>query len=146
MAIKKIEKYSEKWSFLKKEYHHKCIFNDLHGFMGRDLEVDFDKNGNLVGNFFCHDRYQGYDGLVHGGVLAALLDATMVQCLMGHGVVAYTARMNIRYINPVKLGQRVKIFCSIKQVHFNKLYKLYAEIIQDGKDYTVAHATFYKNN
>ena len=146
MAIKKIDVYSENLTSLKKEYHPKCIFNDSHGFIGRDLEVDFDRNGDLRGYFFCHECYQGYDGMVHGGVLAAVLDATMVHCLMGHGVVAYTARMNIRYFNPVKLGQQVKIFCCIKQVHFSKLYKLYAEITQGGKDNAVAHASFYKIN
>jgi hypothetical protein len=146
VALNKIDTYREKWSLLKKEYHRKCIFNDLHSFIGKDLKVDFDKDGDLVGYFFCHEWFQGYDGMVHGGFLAAVLDAAMVQCLMGHGVVAYTARMDIRYINPVKLGQHIKIFCSIKQVHFNKLYKLHAEITQDGKDNAVAHASFYKIN
>jgi uncharacterized protein (TIGR00369 family) len=139
-----MDTYSEKLTSLKKEYHRKCIFSDSHSFISRNLEVDFDKNGDLVGYFNCHEGYQGYDGMVHGGVLAAVLDAAMVQCLMGHGVVAYTARMNIRYIKPVKIGQRVKIFCSLKQVHFSKLFELDAKITQGGKDYTVAHASFYK--
>ncbi len=146
MLIKKIDSYSENWSSLKKEYHRKCIFYDLHSFMGGDLDVGFDKNGDLIGSFFCHERYQGYDGMVHGGILSALLDSVMVQCLMGHGVVAYTARMNIRYINPVKLGQYVKIFSRIEQIHFCKLYKLYAEITQDRKDYAVALGSFYRIN
>ena len=146
MTIKRIDTLSQQLSLRKKKYHSKCIFYDLHSFIGRDLEVDFDKNGDLVGSFFCHKRYQGYDGMVHGGILSALLDAAMVQCLMGHGVVAYTARMNIRYFNPVKLGQHVKIFSCIKQVHFNKLYKLYAKITQERKDFAVAHASFYKIN
>ncbi|MFC2165429.1 PaaI family thioesterase [Acidobacteriota bacterium] len=146
MPIKKIDAYSGNLTLLKKEYHRKCIFNDSHSFIDRNLEVDFDNNGDLVGYFNCQEGYQGYDGMVHGGVLAAVLDAAMTQCLMGHGIVAYTARMNIRYINSVKLGQQVKILCRIEQVHFNKLYKLYAEITQGGKDYTVAHASFYKIN
>ncbi|MFC2167611.1 PaaI family thioesterase [Acidobacteriota bacterium] len=144
MAIKQISTYRQQWSLRKKKYHSKCIFNDLYSYIGRDLEIDFDKNGDLVGSFFCHEKYQGYDGIVHGGILSALLDSAMVQCLMGHGVVAYTARMNIRYINPVKLGQYVNIFSCIKQAHFNKLYKLYAEITQDRTDYAVAHASFYR--
>ena len=144
MATKKIDTYSDKWSLLKNKYHKKCVFYGSHSFIGRDLEVRFDKNGDLIGSFFCHERYQGYDGMVHGGILSALLDAAMVQCLMGHEVVAYTARMNIRYINPVKLGQYVNIFSGIKQVHFRKLYKLYAEITQDSTDYAVASASFYE--
>ena len=141
-----MDTYRENLTLLKKEYHGRCIFNDLHSYFGRDLEVGFDKNGDLSGCFYCHEGYQGYDGMVHGGVLAAVLDAAMVQCLMGHGIVAYTARMNIRYINPVRLEQHVKIFCSIKQIHFSKLYKLYAEISQDGKDNAIAHASFYRIN
>lgn len=144
--MNKTDDYRQKWSLLKKEYHHNCTFSGIRDFIGRDLKVDFDNDGALVASFFCHERYQGYDGMIHGGVIAALLDAAMVQCLMGHGVVAYTARMNIRYFKPVKLRQQVKIRCIIKRVHFNKLYKLYAEITQNRKDKAVAHASFYKIN
>jgi uncharacterized protein (TIGR00369 family) len=144
--MSKANSYRQKLSLLKKEYHPKCIFNDLRCVIGRDLEVDFENDGVLVADFFCHERYQGYDGMIHGGVIAALLDAAMVQCLMGHGVIGYTARMNIRYIKPVKPKQYVKIRCSIKQVHFNRIYKLFADITEDRKEFTIAHASFYKIN
>ena len=140
----KEEIYIQNWSLLKKDYHQKCIFNELGSDIGRDFKVDFDNDGALTASFICHERYQGYDGMIHGGIIAALLDAAMVQCLMGHGVVAYTARMNIRYIEPLKIKQHVKILSCIKQVHFNKLFKLYAEITQGKKDYAIAYATFYK--
>ena len=99
-----------------------------------------------MADFFCHERYQGFDGIMHGGVLSALLDAAMVQCLMGHGVVAYTTRMNIRYHKPVKLKQNVTIRCEIKEVYFNKLYKLRAEMSQKKRYNVIAHANFYRIN
>jgi acyl-coenzyme A thioesterase PaaI-like protein len=39
--------------------------------------------------------------MVHGGVLAAIIDSSMAQCLMGHEVVAYTAELSIKYRKPV---------------------------------------------
>jgi acyl-coenzyme A thioesterase PaaI-like protein len=43
----------------------------------------------------------GYDGLVHGGLLATALDAAMVHALFARGLVARTASLRIRYRRPV---------------------------------------------
>lgn len=144
--MNKTDNYKQRCSLLKKKYHNKCIFDELRSIIGKDLQVRFDNKGLLVADFFCHERYQGFDGIMHGGVLSALLDAAMVQCLMGHGVVAYTTRMNIRYHKPVKLKQNVTIRCEIKEVYFNKLYKLRAEMSQKRRYNVIAHANFYRIN
>ena len=46
-------------------------------------------------------RFQGYDGILHGGMISALLDAVMTHCLFAHGVRAVTADMTIRFVAPV---------------------------------------------
>ncbi len=140
------DNYKQRWSLLKKKYHTKCIFDELHSVIGKDLQVRFDNKGLLAADFFCHERYQGFNGIMHGGVLSALLDATMAQCLFGHGVVAYTTHMNIKYHTPVKLRQNVTIRCEIKEVYFNKLYKLQAEMFQKRRNNVIAHANFYRIN
>jgi len=131
-------------SCLKKEHHSECVFNGLHLGIGKDLKIDFKNDGTLVAEFFCHERYQGFDGMLHGGIMAALMDAAMTQCLMGHEVVAYTARLNARYIKPVKLGQYINIHCGIERVRYGKLYELSAQITQDDRICATAQASFYK--
>ncbi len=144
--MNKTDNYKQRCSLLKKKYHTKCIFDELRSIIGKDLQVHFDNKGLLAADFFCHERYQGFDGIMHGGVLSALLDATMAQCLMGHGIAAYTTRMNIKYHKPVKLRQNVAIRCEIKEVYFNKLYKICAKMTQNGRDNVIAHASFYRIN
>jgi len=46
----------------------------------------------------------GYDDLVHGGILFAVLDDVMANWLFLKGVRAHTAKCEIRYREPVHLG------------------------------------------
>jgi acyl-coenzyme A thioesterase PaaI-like protein len=43
-----------------------------------------------------------YDGVVHGGLLSLCIDEAMTCCLLAHGIVAVTGRLNLRYQQPVK--------------------------------------------
>ena len=114
--------------------------------MGKDLEIDFEEDGTLIAKFFCHERYKGFDGTLHGGIIAALLDAAMTQCLMGNGIVAYTARLNIRYFKPVKIGQHISIHSHIERSRHEKLFELSARVSQNNTKHASAQASFYRIN
>jgi len=63
------------------------------------LQLHFESNGNRV---VCHTSinklHQSYGGIVHGGIIATLLDAAMVQCLHNKfGKNPLTCRLDIRY-------------------------------------------------
>ena len=45
-----------------------------------------------------------------------------------------------------ELRQNVIIRCEIKEVYFNKLYKICAKMSQNGRDNVIAHASFYRVN
>jgi len=55
------------------------------------------------------EKLQGYTGILQGGITAALLDSAMVNCLRLHGIEAYTAEMNVRYLKPIAVGSRLHI-------------------------------------
>ena len=59
-------------------------------------------DGAVVAEFAGHPGLQGYEGLLHGGVIAALLDAAMTHCLFHHGVVGLTGELSVRYLHPVR--------------------------------------------
>jgi acyl-coenzyme A thioesterase PaaI-like protein len=46
---------------------------------------------------------QGYDGILHGGMISTLLDAAMTHCLFAVGVQAVTAEMTVRFVAPVPI-------------------------------------------
>lgn len=57
--------------------------------------------------------YQGYPGVVHGGIVASMLDEVAGRCLMGtdpeQSRFMYTARLDIQYRKPVPVGKEIKI-------------------------------------
>ena len=57
------------------------------------------------------ERYQGFPGLAHGGVLAAMLDEAGMRAAMAgdHLRFMLTARMAIRYRKPVPVGEPLEL-------------------------------------
>lgn len=55
------------------------------------------------------DQYMGYDGVVHGGILFALLDDVMANWLYLRGEVCFTAKAEIRYRHPVSVGETLSL-------------------------------------
>lgn len=60
--------------------------------------------------FVPQPRHQGYDGVVHGGILAALVDDAMANCLWLRGIPVVTAKMALRYRQPVLVGTRLRAY------------------------------------
>ncbi len=59
---------------------------------------------------------QGFDGTLHGGVIAALLDDTMWYTAFGGGYFTMTAELSVRYKKPVPIGIRVRTRGRVVQV------------------------------
>jgi uncharacterized protein (TIGR00369 family) len=53
--------------------------------------------------------YQGYAGIVHGGLLSTLLDEIMAQALIGAGVQVVTADLRVRFLRPAPVGVPLQI-------------------------------------
>ena len=135
--------FKEKSSALIEKHHQNCLFRGLLK-DGGDLSFSFDKRGELSGRFFCHERFQGYDDRVHGGVIAAIIDESMVHCLMGHGAVGVTTDLRIKYRQPVYIGKHAEFFTRITDSFLdNTLYHLSTDVYQGGKKVITAKSKFY---
>lgn len=53
------------------------------------------------------EHYQGFAGIVHGGILATALDEIMARLLLDRGYKAITAKLEIRFNKPVKVGEKL---------------------------------------
>ncbi len=53
-------------------------------------------------------RFQGWDGIAHGGILATILDEVMAWALVGDDSWGLTARMSIDFKRPVSVDQRLR--------------------------------------
>jgi len=89
---------------LREQYHPDCIVCGPNCPHGMKIRLALDDHGVAVGNLDCDPRYEGYSGIMHGGIISALLDGAMTNCLFLHGRDAVTAQLVINFRHPVRLN------------------------------------------
>lgn len=62
-------------------------------------------------------RHEGWAGVIHGGIIAALLDEVMGWALFQQGAWGVTAQLGVRYKAPVTVGQDVRVEGWVTEVH-----------------------------
>lgn len=54
------------------------------------------------------DRFEGWEGIAHGGIVCTILDEVMAWSLAARGEWALTARMTVDFKRPVRVGQAIR--------------------------------------
>ncbi len=125
--------------------HLNCIVCREREQAGMGMRFEGLPDGSVQGEFGCEPDYQGYADCVHGGVIATLHDAAMVNCLMHHGATGMTAKMAIRYHKPLELSSPARIHAWIDSAN-HPLYRLVSEIAQHGVLRSRAESLFFARN
>lgn len=66
-------------------------------------------------------RFQGWQGIVHGGILAALLDEVSVHACMSECDQYVTAGIHVRYLKPVPVEQPVRVVAEVSSGRCRRL-------------------------
>ena len=87
--------------------NHRCFVCGKHNPDG--LHLDFEPEGISAVRTICiiPERFQGFAGIAHGGILTTILDECMVNTLWLRGITVVTARLEVRLRRPVGVGERV---------------------------------------
>ncbi len=111
------------------------------------MRLKFRSDGpNAVKAWFqSHLHLQGYDGIMHGGVISALLDSAMTNCLFHQGIKAVTGELSIKFHHPVPCNAGVEITALIEKAA-DPLFIMAAELKTDGEKIASAHAKFMRIN
>jgi uncharacterized protein (TIGR00369 family) len=64
-----------------------------------------DAEGRVVAHFTGKEEHQGYPGVMHGGIVTALLDEVIGRVAIAQDLWAVTAKLEVRFRHPVPLGQ-----------------------------------------
>ena len=88
--------------------------------------------------------YQGYAGIVHGGILSTLLDEAMAYAVMGaeKNILAVTADMHIRYLRPTPVGVPLKFAATLTGQRKNLYFARGSVILPDGSVLAEAEGRF----
>jgi acyl-coenzyme A thioesterase PaaI-like protein len=86
---------------------HRCfacgVLNE-HG-IRLELHVDGDRCWTELA---LAERFQGWDGIAHGGIICTILDEVMAWSLAATDNWGLTARMNVEFKRPVRLGVPIR--------------------------------------
>jgi acyl-coenzyme A thioesterase PaaI-like protein len=72
--------------------------------IGLKLQFHFEGD-DYVTSLEVRPEYQGWAGIVHGGLLATALDEVMARLLWEKEINAITGRLEVRYHQPVPVGE-----------------------------------------
>ena len=108
---------------------------------GLQMRFDVLPDGSTQGQFACDKAFEGFPGIIHGGVLSALVDCAMLHCLFAKGQSGLTVELSIQFRHPVEVSVPATVCAEIlEQGH--SLYRVAARILQQGQVKVKANATF----
>lgn len=96
-------------------------------------------DGRAAATYVVRPEHQGYTGISHGGILAALLDEAMVYAAVTLGRWVATAELTIRFGKPAPTGEALTVRAEVVR-HDRRLVECRAEI-RSAKGDILASAT-----
>jgi len=128
---------------LRGKHHPHCVVCwDRHPF---GLKVDFRVTGEhtVEASFGCGKFYEGYENILHGGIVSTLLDGAMASCILAKGLEAYTVDLRVRYRAAVETGVPALIRGEWLRSE-GPIHLLHATLEQGGKVRASARAKFFE--
>ena len=106
------------------------------------VKLEFDWDGKVArAEFIPTELHQGWGDIVHGGILATLLDEAMAYAACFEGVSGVTGAMEVKYKKPTRVGQKLIIIAWVAK-KARRFAETEATITQpDGTIITEAKAT-----
>ncbi|WP_425058418.1 hypothetical protein SCACP_30690 [Sporomusa carbonis] len=97
------------------------------------LKLNFrEENDTYLTTFTPGPEHQGYDGIVHGGLVSTLLDEIMARYLYAKGLNAVTAKLEVRFRHPTPIGRELTVSSWITGRR-GKMYELAGKVtLPDG--------------
>jgi uncharacterized protein (TIGR00369 family) len=98
---------------------------------GLRLSFDVDKEKKTLKTTFVGSPvYQGYDGILHGGIISALLDEAMAKLSYELGYGTVTASLEVRFKHPSPILERLHVFGEITEVT-SRLVRASARVVDE---------------
>jgi len=76
------------------------------------LKLEFEANaetGRVTGRFKIAKEFQGSMGMLHGGIIALLMDEAMGKVCRLSDVRAVTAELSVKYLRPIQVEQEIVV-------------------------------------
>jgi acyl-coenzyme A thioesterase PaaI-like protein len=90
-----------------------CFICGMQNPVGLHLHIYETTPGEVEASYVAPDHFQGYPGVLHGGIVAALIDEISGRAHMGTDPLdsrfMFTAKLDVKYRKNVPIGRELKI-------------------------------------
>jgi uncharacterized protein (TIGR00369 family) len=88
------------------EPHHCFACGELNAH-GLHLDLHTSPDGSWT-ELTLDPAFQGWEAVAHGGIVCTILDEVMAWAVIGRGTWGVTARLNVAFRRPVRIGQPIR--------------------------------------
>lgn len=97
------------------------------------LHLDFWMEGDQVWtDFTAQEQHQGWPGILHGGLIATLLDETMGRAAFLKNLWMVSIKIDITYRKPVPIGQPLRVAAQIDDLRGSRMQTSGRILLPDG--------------
>jgi uncharacterized protein (TIGR00369 family) len=96
-------------------------------------------NGEAISEIVADEKFEGYKGVYHGGIISTVLDEAMIKAILAENKFAVTVEITVRFHLPINVGDNLKIKAKVKQAK-GRVFYTEAKAVRNGKE-IVASAT-----
>jgi uncharacterized protein (TIGR00369 family) len=115
----------------KFESYGNCFVCGANNPNGLRLTFEIDKGRQtLKTTFVASPTFQGWDGMIHGGIICTLLDEAMAKLAYELGYDAVTASLEVRFKKPAFILEPLNIFGEIAEMN-QRLVRAKAKVTKE---------------
>jgi len=142
--MKKLKSYVIIWNRergmrVKMENPQKCFGCGQENKDGLKLSFSYSENKAWT-ETKLENKFQGFPGIAHGGIVTTLLDEVMANILMKKGLFAVTAKLEVRFKEPVPIEENILLAGEVDEEKSSSRLKYLSAWIEDEKGKVLAQA------
>ena len=132
---------------MKFETYGNCFVCGENNPNGLRLSFEINKERQTLKTIFtASPTFQGWDGIVHGGMISTLLDEAMAKLVYELGYQAVTASLEIKFKKPAPILEPLSVYGEITGVN-KRLIRAKAHVAkEDGTILATGTSTFLKHS
>jgi uncharacterized protein (TIGR00369 family) len=119
---------------------HNCFGCGADNPWGLHLIFFAEPGGSVYSHWTPEVNHQGYDGMVHGGIISTVFDEVMAWAVTNAGIWAVTGRLSTTYRKPVEVGTPTIARAEISNVT-SRTAEVTAAIRRESDNLLLAEAT-----
>ena len=110
----------------------------------RGMKIKFRyENNEAVAEYKVPEYFQGYENIIHGGIISTLLDEVMAKIILFNNITALTRKIEVEFLKPLTVNSHIVIRGKINEKR-KKLIKTTSEISANGETIARAKALFFE--